>query len=132
MTMTDPIADFLTRIRNGQQANMKIVKSPYSNMRKGVADVLCDEGYLRNVSVGIDERGFKELSVELKYVDDRAVIERIKRVSTPGRRVYSEIAELAPVSNGLGMSILSTSKGIMSDHKARVERVGGEVLCQVF
>ncbi|MDP2193469.1 MAG: 30S ribosomal protein S8 [Alphaproteobacteria bacterium] len=132
MTMTDPIADFLTRIRNGQQANAKVIKSPYSRARKGVADVLLDEGYIRNVTVDTNDKGFQELTVELKYVGGKPVIERIQRVSKPGRRVYSEIKTLLPVSNGLGMSILSTSKGIVSDHNARKLGVGGEVLCQVF
>lgn len=132
MTMTDPIADFLTRIRNGQQARAKVVKSPYSQMRKNIADVLMSEGYIRNVDVTVDEKGFKQLNVELKYVDGRPVISMIKRISTPGRRVYSRIDSLQRVYNGLGMSILSTNKGVMSDVNARKEIVGGEVLCQVF
>ncbi|CAO5683257.1 MAG: 30S ribosomal protein S8 [Holosporales bacterium] len=132
MTMTDPIADFLTRIRNGQQANLKMIKSPYSSMRKNIADVLMEEGYIRNVSVEVDGKGFKNLVVELKYVDGSPVIKMINRVSTPGRRVYSNIADLPQVFNGLGMSVLSTNKGVMSDHQARKQRVGGEVLCKVF
>lgn len=132
MTMTDPIADFLTRIRNGQQAKLKTIESPYSKMRHDVANVLCDEGYLRNVSVKLDDKGFRVLVIELKYVDGRAVIQTIDRVSSPGRRVYSQITDLKPVANGLGMNILSTSKGVMSDFRARAESVGGEVLCKVF
>lgn len=132
MTMTDPIADFITRIRNGQQAKLKTVTSPYSRMRHDVANVLLDEGYIRNVSVDMNDQGFKVLVVELKYVEGRAVIQTIDRVSTPGRRVYSQIADLKQVANGLGMNILSTNKGVMSDYRARTECVGGEVLCKVF
>jgi small subunit ribosomal protein S8 len=132
MTMTDPIADFLTRIRNGQQANLKSISSPFSAMRKNIADVLMAEGYIRNVAIEIDSKGFKQLIVELKYVDGRPVIQMINRVSTPGRRVYSKINELPQVFNGLGMNILSTNKGVMSDHQARKESIGGEVLCKVF
>ncbi len=132
MTMTDPIADFLTRIRNGQQANLKVIKSPYSSMRKNIADVLLAEGYIRNVSVEVDGKGFKTLIVELKYVDGAPVIQVIDRISTPGRRVYSNVTDLPQVFNGLGMNILSTNKGVMSDHQARKDRVGGEVLCKVF
>lgn len=130
--MTDPIADFLTRIRNGQQANLKVIKSPYSSMRKNIADVLLAEGYIRNVSVEVDGKGFKTLIVELKYVDGAPVIQVIDRISTPGRRVYSNVTDLPQVFNGLGMNILSTNKGVMSDHQARKDRVGGEVLCKVF
>ena len=132
MTMTDPISDFLTRIRNGQKARMKVIESPYSQIRKNIADVLADEGYIRGVSVSFDTKGFKILRVELKYVDNKPVISMIKRVSSPGRRVYSPIAELSMVHNGLGMSVLSTNKGVMSDAQARKLRIGGEVLCRVF
>lgn len=132
MTMTDPIADFLTRIRNGQQAKAKVITSPYSAMRKSVADVLVEEGYIRAVDVKVDGDGFKQLSVELKYVDGKPVIQVIDRVSKPGRRVYSKINDLPKVYNGLGINILSTNKGIMSDAQARKESVGGEILCRVF
>lgn len=132
MTMTDPVADFLTRIRNGQQAKLKVITSPFSNMRKNIADVLLSEGYIRNVDVKVDDRGFKQLHVELKYVDGRPVISMIKRISTPGRRVYSNLSNMPRVFNGLGVSILSTNKGVMTDVDARKQSVGGEVLCQVF
>lgn len=132
MTMTDPIADFITRIRNGQQAKLKSITSPYSAMRKNIAEVLLAEGYIRNVSIKMDDNGFNQLVVELKYTDGQPVIKMIDRVSKPGRRVYSSIADLKQVYNGLGMNILSTNKGVLSDFEARKQGVGGEVICQVF
>jgi small subunit ribosomal protein S8 len=132
MTMTDPIADFITRIRNGQQAKLMSVSSPYSAMRKSIADVLLSEGYIRNVSIRLDDKGFNQLVVELKYADGEPVIKLLTRVSKPGRRVYSKIADLKQVYNGLGINILSTNRGVLSDCEARKQGVGGEVLCQVF
>ena len=132
MTMSDPIGDLLTRIRNGQRANKTTVKVPASRMRSSVLDVLQREGYIRGYSWAEIRKGLAELTVELKYSDGAPVIREINRVSKPGRRVYSGIKKLAPVYNGLGISILSTPQGLMSDNEARAANVGGEVLCQVF
>ncbi len=132
MSMSDPVADLLTRIRNGQSAKKESVVAPASNLRANLLEVLRREGYIRNferynISTGIDE-----IRIELKYYDGEPVIKEIKRVSRPGRRVYSGIKDLARVYNGLGISILSTPQGVMSDAEARAANVGGEVLCQVF
>ena len=132
MTMSDPIADLLTRIRNGQQAKKESVTAPASNMRENVLGVLEREGYIRgferyNVRTGIDE-----IKIELKYYDGEPVIREINRVSRPGCRVYSKIKDLPKVYNGLGIAILSTPQGVMSDAEAREANVGGEILCQVF
>ncbi len=132
MTMSDPIGDLLTRIRNGQRANKTTVKVPASRMRSSVLDVLQREGYIRGYSWAEIRKGLAELTVELKYSDGAPVIREINRVSKPGRRVYSGVKKLAPVYNGLGISILSTPQGLMSDNEARAANVGGEVLCQVF
>ncbi len=132
MTMSDPIGDLLTRIRNGQRANKTTVRVPASRMRSSVLDVLQREGYIRGYSWAEIRKGLAELTVELKYSDGAPVIREINRVSKPGRRVYSRIKKLAPVYNGLGISILSTPQGLMSDNEARAANVGGEVLCQVF
>jgi small subunit ribosomal protein S8 len=132
MTMTDPIADLLTRIRNGQRAFKQKVACPHSKEKESIVRVLQEEGYIRGHSTAKGADGHKELHIELKYHENEAVIRTIDRVSTPGRRVYSPIAKLPKVANGLGMSILSTNKGILSDAKARDLSVGGEVLCKVF
>lgn len=133
MTVTDPIADLLTRIRNGQRAFKKSISCPHSKEKQSILAVLQDEGYIRGFSVDNNAvNGHKQLVVELKYFDNEPVIKYIDRISTPGRRVYSPISTLAKVANGLGISILSTSKGILSDAKARDLSVGGEVLCKVF
>ncbi len=132
MALSDPIGDTLTRIRNGQRARKTSVTAPASKLRENVLRVLEREGYIRgferyNVRPGIDE-----LRIELKYNEGEPVISRITRVSKPGRRVYAKIKDLPRVYNGLGISILSTPQGVMSDHEARDANVGGEVLCQVF
>ena len=132
MSMSDPVADLLTRIRNGQQAKKESVTAPASNMRENVLGVLEREGYIRgferyNVRAGIDE-----IKIELKYYDGEPVIREINRVSRPGCRVYSKIKDLPKVYNGLGIAILSTPRGVMSDAEAREANVGGEILCQVF
>jgi small subunit ribosomal protein S8 len=132
MAMTDPVADMITRIRNGQNARLFTVTSPHSQLREDVAKVLQGEGYINNYDVVDGEDGFKQLKVELRYVDGKGVIKTIKRVSKPGRRVYSKIKELQSFYNGLGIYILSTPQGVMSDHDARKTNVGGEVLCSVF
>jgi small subunit ribosomal protein S8 len=132
MSMTDPIADMLTRIRNGQQARKSAVISPFSAMRTRVLDVLENEGYIRGYTRNEYGPGKAELEIQLKYYEGDPVINKISRVSTPGRRVYSAARELPRVHNGLGITIVSTSKGVMSDSDARAENVGGEILCQVF
>ena len=132
MAMTDPIGDMLTRIRNGQRANMALVVSPASKMRARVLDVLQREGYIRGYSRFEKDAGKPELQIELKYYDGEPVIREISRVSKPGRRVYSAIKDLPSIYNGLGISILSTPRGVMSDGEARDANVGGEVLCRVF
>lgn len=132
MTMSDPLGDMLTRIRNGQSARKDVVSSPASRFRSNVLDVLKREGYIRDYS-SIEKRpGIYELQIQLKYHEGQPVISEIKRVSRPGRRVYSKIKDLSRVYNGLGIAILSTPRGVMSDLEAREAKVGGEVLCQVF
>lgn len=132
MSMTDPVADMLTRIRNGQQARLSVVKSPYSSLRVGILEALKKEGYIRGYSKAVNDNNMPELKIELKYLNGEAVIKEIKRMSTPGKRQYSNISDLPKYYNGLGITILSTSKGVMSDYDARVQNVGGEVLCCVF
>ena len=132
MAMSDPIGDMLTRIRNGQRARMSVVSSPASKLRSNVLEVLKREGYIRGFSESEMRKGLHELRIELKYHEGEPVIKEIKRVSTPGRRVYTKIKDLPRVYNGLGIAILSTPQGVMSDSEARVANVGGEVLCRVF
>jgi len=132
MSMTDPLGDLLTRIRNGQRANKSTVVSPASSLRANVLEVLKREGYIRGYSRSELRPGIVQLSIELKYHEGQPVIREISRVSTPGRRVYSKIADLRRVANGLGITILSTPRGVMSDSEARTQNVGGEVLCEVF
>ena len=132
MSMSDPVADLLTRIRNGQRAKKSSVNTPSSKLRANVLDVLKREGYIRNFSKFERRPGIHEFKIELKYYEGKPVISEIKRVSTPGRRVYSSISDLPRTYNGLGISILSTPRGVMSDNEARAAHVGGEVLCQVF
>lgn len=132
MSMTDPLGDMLARIRNGQRANKAAITSPASNLRINVLEVLKREGYIRGWTKADTRPGVSELTIELKYHEGKPVISTIARVSKPGRRVYSKIADLPRVANGLGISILSTPRGVMSDTEARSANVGGEVLCQVF
>ncbi len=132
MVMTDPLGDMLTRIRNGQRAGKSTVKAPASKSRARVLDALQREGYIRGYNLVDLGGGKSDLDIELKYFEAEPVIKKIQRVSKPGRRVYSSIADLPRVSNGLGVSILSTSRGVMSDNEAREAGVGGEVLCTVF
>ena len=132
MAMSDPLGDMLTRIRNGQSARKSVVSSPSSRFRTNVLEVLKREGYIRNYS-SVDVRpGIKELQIELKYHDGQPVISEIQRVSRPGRRVYYGIRDLPRVYNGLGIAILSTPRGVLSDSEARTANVGGEVLCHIF
>ncbi len=132
MSMTDPLGDMLTRIRNGQRARKNDIVSPASKLRANVLDVLKREGFIRGFESYEVRPGINELRIELKYHEGDPVIRQIERVSTPGRRVYSKIKDLHPYYNGLGISILSTPRGVMSDNEARSHNVGGEVLCQVF
>lgn len=132
MAVTDPIGDLLSRIRNGQLRGMAKIKSPSSRLRASVLDVLQTEGYIRGYAEVEFKDGLKELEIELKYHEGRPVIREIKRVSTPGRRVYASVKELKPHRQGLGVSIVSTPQGVMTDITAREKNVGGEVLCQVF
>jgi small subunit ribosomal protein S8 len=130
--MSDPLGDMITRIRNGQTARKAVVSSPASRLRMNVLEVLKREGYIRDYSSVQVREGIAELKIELKYHEGDPVISEIKRVSTPGRRVYSGIKDMAKVYNGLGIAILSTPRGVLSDNEARVANVGGEVLCEVF
>ena len=132
MSMTDPLGDMLTRIRNGQQARKSTVMAPASKLRSNVLKVLKREGFIRGYTQAEVRPGITELTIELKYHEGTPVIREISRVSTPGCRVYSKIKDLTRVYNGLGISILSTPRGVMSDAEARDANVGGEVLCQVF
>ncbi len=132
MAMTDPLGDMLTRIRNGQRANKSSILSPASNLRTNVLEVLKREGYIRGYTRSDVRPGIAELAIELKYHEGQPVIKEISRVSKPGRRVYSKISDLDRVANGLGIAILSTPRGVMSDAEARAQNVGGEVLCHVF
>ena len=132
MTVSDPLGDMLTRIRNAQMRKRPKVSTPASKLRARVLDVLREEGYIRGYAEIEYGGGKTEFEIELKYYDGAPVIREIKRVSTPGRRVYSSVQELPTIANGLGVAILSTPKGVMSDTRARAENVGGEVLCSVF
>ena len=132
MQLSDPLGDLLTRIRNGQRAGKSAVESPASKLRANVLEVLQREGYIRGYRTETLRPGVATLLVELKYSDGEPVIRRISRVSTPGRRVYSKIKDLPRYYNGLGIKILSTPRGVMSDSEARAANVGGEVLCEVF
>ena len=131
MSMTDPISDMLTRIRNAHLRNKAKVSVPPSKLRERVLEVLHKEGYIRGFAL-IEKDGKSEIEVELKYFDGAPAIKEIDRVSKPGRRVYASVETLPSVFNGLGISILSTPKGVMSDSDARAQNVGGEVLCTVF
>ena len=132
MTMSDPLGDMLTRIRNGQRARQAVLTAPASKFRANVLEVLKREGYIRGFTQEHVRPGVAELKIELKYVDGEPVIRDIARVSKPGRRIYSRIADLQRIYNGLGIAILSTPRGVMSDNEARAAKIGGEVLCRVF
>ena len=132
MAVNDPIGDMLTRIRNAQLRGKTSVRTPASKLRAWVLDVLKDEGYIRGYESATTENGQGELIIELKYFEGTPVIRELKRVSKPGRRVYMSVGDLPSPRNGLGVSIVSTSKGVMSDASARSANVGGEVLCTVF
>lgn len=132
MSINDPLGDMLARIRNAQMRHKAKVTTPASSLREHVLDVLVEEGFIRGYSRTDYDGGRAEFDIELKYFDGEPVIKDIKRISTPGRRVYSSVKDLPTVANGLGVAILSTPKGVMSDSRARNENVGGEILCSVF
>jgi small subunit ribosomal protein S8 len=132
MTISDPLGDMLTRIRNAQMRSRPKVSTPASKLRERVLEVLQEEGYIRGFSRTDYVDGKAEIEIELKYFDGHPVIREIKRISSPGRRVYSSAKEIPTIANGLGVAILSTPKGVMSDSQARRENIGGEILCSVF
>ena len=129
--MTDPIADMLTRIRNGNMKKHESVEVPASNMKKNLARILLDEGYIKGFTV-VEDNKQGMITIDLKYVDDQRVISGLKRISKPGRRVYVRANEVPRVLDGLGMAILSTSHGVLTDKQAREQGVGGEVICYIW
>ncbi|WP_429912462.1 30S ribosomal protein S8 [Glycocaulis sp.] len=131
MSMIDPLGDMLTRIRNALMRRRTSVVTPASKLRQRVLDVLLEEGYIRGYSESLDADGFKQFEIELKYYEGAPVISEIKRVSKPGRREYSKARDLPLVQNGLGIAIVSTPRGVMSDASARAQNVGGEILCHI-
>ena len=132
MAFVDPIGDMLTRIRNGQMRSLNKIDIPFSVFRSKILDVLKKEGYIINFSIDKGENNKKLLLVDLKYYEGQPVIREIKRISKPGRRVYSRATSIPRVHNGLGLAILSTSKGVMSDSEAIKKNLGGEIICRVF
>ena len=132
MTLVDPIGDMLTRIRNGQMRSLNKINIPFSNFRLKILEVLKKEGYIIDFNIDNGKQKIKFLSVDLKYYEGQPVIKEIKRVSKPGRRVYSRATSIPKVLNGLGLAILSTSKGVMSDTDAIKNNLGGEIICRVF
>jgi small subunit ribosomal protein S8 len=132
MAISDPIGDMLTRIRNGLLRGKSKVSTPASSLRARVLDVLESEGYIRGYSRVDYDNGKAEFEIELKYYEGAPVIREIVRVSKPGRRVYASVKSIPRVANGLGVSIISTPKGVMADHTAREQNVGGEILCRIF
>jgi len=132
MTLVDPIGDMLTRIRNGQMRSLNKINIPFSNFRLKILEILKKEGYIIDFNIDNGKQKIKFLSVDLKYYEGQPVIKEIKRVSKPGRRVYSRATSIPKVLNGLGLAILSTSKGVMSDTDAIKNNLGGEIICKVF
>ena len=132
MSLSDPIGDMLTRIRNGQMRSLNKIEIPFSNFRSKILEVLKREGYIINYEITTNEKKIKNIFVKLKYYDGQPVIKEIKRVSKPGRRVYSRATSIPKVLNGLGLAILSTSKGVMSDAEAAKNNLGGEIICRIF
>ena len=130
--MTDPISDFLTHLRNASKAGLAQCVSPHSKLKESLAGILKAEGFIRDVTTGTDERGHKTVIVTMKYVDSTPVITGLKRSSTPGRRLYTGYADIPRVLNGLGLAIISTSKGLMKDQDARRNKLGGELVCTVW
>jgi len=132
MSMNDPLGDLLTRIRNAQMRKKNKISTPGSRLRANVLDVLKAEGYIRGYTAVEHANGRSEFEIELKYFDGAPVIREIERISKPGRRVYAAAKALPRINNGLGVAIVSTPKGVMADHDAREQNVGGEILCTVF
>ena len=132
MSLQDPLSDLFSRIRNAQMRNKPIVSSPVSKLRENILEVLKKEGYIRGYSITKHSSGREEIDIELKYDERGPVISNITRISKPGRRVYSGAERIPFIHNGLGISIISTSKGVMSDNEARQQKVGGEIICKVF
>ena len=132
MSLQDPLSDLFSRIRNAQMRKKSIVSSPVSKLRENILEVLKKEGYIRGYSVTKHSSGREEIDIELKYDDKGPVISNITRISKPARRVYSGAERIPFIHNGLGISIISTSKGVMSDNEARQQKVGGEIICKVF
>ena len=132
MTIVDPIGDMFTRIRNGQMRSLNSVEIPASKFRSKILDILKSEGYINNYFLESSENNKKIIKVNLKYYEGNPVIKEIKRISKPGRRVYSRANSIPKIQNGLGLAILSTSKGVMSDAEARKNNLGGEIICRVF
>ncbi len=132
MSFTDPIADMITRIRNAQLRTLNTVSIPNSKLRSRILDVLKEEGYISNYKIESDKGNNKFLLVDLKYNNGVPVIREISRVSKPGRRIYTKADSIPKIQNGLGIAIVSTSKGIMSDNNARLKKIGGEIICRVF
>jgi len=130
--MTDPISDFLTRLRNASKAGLAECVIPHSQLKESLAGILKAEGFVRDVTTGADERGHKTVVVTMKYVDSAPVITGLKRTSTPGLRIYTGYADIPRVLNGLGIAIISTSKGLMKDQDARRNKLGGELVCTVW
>ena len=130
--MTDPISDFLTHLRNASKAGLAVCVSPHSQLKESLAGILKAEGFIRDVTTGTDERGHKTVVVTMKYVDNAPVLTGLKRSSTPGRRLYTGYADIPRVLNGLGIAIISTSKGLLKDQDARRQKLGGELVCTVW
>jgi small subunit ribosomal protein S8 len=132
MTLTDPIGDMFSRIRNGQMRLLDSIEIPSSNFRKNILEILKNEGYIKDYYIEKSENNKINLKINLKYYEGDPVIKEIKRISKPGRRVYSRATSIPKVMNGLGLAILSTPKGVMSDVEARKNNIGGEIICRVF
>ena len=132
MTLTDPIGDMFTRIRNGQMRSLSFINIPSSNFRRNILEILKNEGFISDFYIEKSENNKINLKVNLKYFEGNPVIKEIKRISKPGRRVYSRATSIPRVMNGLGLAILSTPKGVMSDTEARKNNIGGEIICRVF
>ena len=132
MTLTDPIGDMFSRIRNGQMRSLASINVPASNFRLQILEVLKNEGYINNFFIEKNDNNKKNLKVDLKYYEGNPVIKEIKRISKPGRRIYSRATSIPKIQNGLGLAIISTPKGVMSDNEARKNNIGGEIICRVF
>lgn len=132
MSMNDPLGDMLTRIRNAQKAKRKTVECPHSRLQENVCNVLRDEGYIRGYTIEARENNKKVLEIQLKYAEGEGVIREIDRISTPGRRVYTNVKDMPRFYNGLGILVVSTPQGVLPDYKARAANVGGEILCRIF